>query len=320
MAATPFRPGPARSASPRPSGLVADGRPLSAYDFLRPAKLPREHLRTLQVTYETFAHRLGVLLTSNLRVVCRVELTGVEQRTAADHLAAVAPDQVAVPVALVPLPGSAALGLSRSMAMTWVDHMLGGTGGEQPQRQLSDIEVPLVRDLLADVVTDLGVAFGEFTSVSPIPGALEYDPALVQPVGPADALVVATFELSVGAATSDLWLSVPLQALQPALHRHHESASVTTGEREARSAARDQLTEGLHEVPVEVSARLAPARMCSADLLDLRLGDVVALGHPVDRPMEITTAGVRFGRAVPTGRGAHLTCQVVSTDPTALPR
>ena len=70
-AVTPIRPG----ANPTP---VTRG-PV-AYDFRRPAKLSREHVRSLQVAHETFARRLTTLLTSGLRQVCHVELGEVTQQ------------------------------------------------------------------------------------------------------------------------------------------------------------------------------------------------------------------------------------------------
>ncbi|MGH3494946.1 MAG: hypothetical protein ACRDQ1_17155, partial [Sciscionella sp.] len=45
------------------------------YDFRRPSKLSREHIRMLQMAYETFARRMTTLLTSGLRQVCPVTLS-----------------------------------------------------------------------------------------------------------------------------------------------------------------------------------------------------------------------------------------------------
>ncbi|MBB4968373.1 flagellar motor switch protein FliM [Saccharothrix violaceirubra] len=315
MSATPLTPGTPRSRSAKTAGLVTDGRASSTYDFLRPANLPREHLRILQIAYETFAHRLSVLLTSNLRVVCRVAMTGIEQVSTRTVLTEQTDDLIAVSIGLSPLSGAGVLVFPRELAMVWIDHMLGGTGGgEQPRRTLSDIETPLVRELLTDALAELGAAYAEFAAVDLVLGVLEYDPQLVAVGGPADALVKASFEIAVGTAASELTFSVPVQAVQPSLQRRLDSTAISAGEQAARAAARDLLTESLSDVPVEVAVRFSPARMRSEDLLDLRVGDVVSLDHPVDRPLVITTAGGIFGRAVPTARGTRLTCQVVATE------
>ncbi|PPK66490.1 flagellar motor switch protein FliM [Actinokineospora auranticolor] len=303
-----------RAGGSKAGGLVTDQRHLSSYDFLRPAKLPREHLRTLQLAYDTFSHRLAILLTSQMRVVCRVSVSTVDQLSTDEYLARETTPVVVAPLRLDPLPGTSLLELSQKMSLTFIDHMLGGAGGSQLERPLTDLETPLVRDLLGDVLTELKIGLAEFVKVDPILGSLEYNPQLMQVGGPTDVLVSATFDLTVGEAQSEFTLTVPLQSLLPSLQHYHQRSEVSAGERAAQQAARDLLTQGLREVPVEIAVRFAPARLRSDDLFDLRPGDLLSLGHPVDRPLDITTAGRVFGQAVATKSGARLACQVVAAN------
>jgi flagellar motor switch protein FliM len=296
-------------------GLVTDGRPTEDYDFLRPPKLAREHLRTLQLVCETFAHRLGVLLTSRLRVLCRAVPGPIEQVAAGEHFARIDTEPMLIaPLSLEPLPGAAALEMSLNTAMTCIDHRLGGSGGPQPQRQLSDIETPLLREVLTACLGELAYAFEDVVRIAPELGQLEYNPQLVQLGGPTEALVVAAFDLTVGDVNSSLSLCLPLQSVLPELQRHHEQAAVSPGERAARQVARDLVSARLQDVPVAVRVVFNSIRLRSDQLLDLRPGDVVPLDHRVDLPLDITTADRSFGRAVATQRGQRLACQVVSTD------
>ncbi|OLF06905.1 flagellar motor switch protein FliM [Actinophytocola xanthii] len=314
MPSTPLSSGHAAGHT-RFGGLVRDGRPTEDYDFLRPPKLAREHLRTLQLICETFSHRLGVLLTSRLRVLCRAVPGQIEQVGAGDYFARVDSEPMLIaPLTIEPLPGTAAVEMSLNAAMTCIDHLLGGSGGPQPQRQLSDIETPLLREVLTACLGELAYSFEDVTRLTPVLGQLEYNRQLVQLGGPTEALIVAGFDLAVGESTSPLSLLLPLQSVLPALQRHHEQAAVSPGERAMRQAARDLITTRLQDVPVEVRVEFNPIRLRSDQLLDLRPGDVVPLDHRVDLPLDITTAERSFGRAVATQRGQRLACQVVSTD------
>ncbi|HEU5474224.1 MAG TPA: flagellar motor switch protein FliM [Actinophytocola sp.] len=294
--------------------MVTDGRIPLAYDFLRPVKLAREHLRTLNVVSETFAHRLAVLLTYNLRVVCRVTPYAVQHSSIEEHVAWISEPTVIAPLSLEPLPGTALLEISRNTAMVCVDHLLGGRGGDdQPQRPLSEIETPLFRDLITEILAELRDSFAGIEDIYPSFGALEYDPQLVQfGGGPTDSMLVASFELAVGEVTSVLSLCLPLQGLMPALQRYHDQAAVSASERAARQAAHELLSDRLQEVPIEVNVRFDSVKMQSTQLLGLHPGDVVPLGHPVDRPLEITADGQIFGHAVATKRGKRLACQIVN--------
>lgn len=295
-------------------GLVSADRVTASYDFLRPPKLAREHLRTLQTIADTFAHRLAILLTSRLRVVCHVTPASIKQVSVGEHIAGLGDSLVIVPVGLDPLPGSAQLELSLEATMTGLDLLLGGSGGAQPQRPLTEIEKPLLRDLLEDALTELRFAFEGVTPLDPELGPIGYSTQPDQFAGPTDPLVIHTFDLVVGESPSVLTLCLPLQSLLPTLQRLLEHEGVSAGERAARQAAKDLLSARLQEVPVEVTVVFSPVRLLSDQLGDLRPGDIVPLGHPVDLPLDITTAGEVFGRATPTRRGQQLACQVVTTE------
>jgi flagellar motor switch protein FliM len=51
--------------------------------------------------------------------------------------------------------------------------------------------------------------------------------------------------------------------------------------------------------------------MRTDDIVDLRPGDVVPLGHPTSMPLEITVNETVFAHAVPGNQGARLACLVV---------
>lgn len=310
MPTTPLTPGLSAGAA-RHGGLVTTGRTPSSYDFLRPAKLPREHLRTLQLGYEAFAHRLASLLTSTLRVVCRVDLASIEQLSYEEHVSGLANPTVLVPVALEPLTGTSLFEISLDSVLTSLDYMLGGAGGPQPERLLSDIETVLFRDLLENCFAELRLALEPIVPITPRLGAFEYNPQMVQTSSMSDAVIVSCFEVGVGEKQSEMTLCVPLSGIQPSLQRYRDQVMYSDSERATREIARHLLTESIQDVPVGVSVRFDSVRLLPRELVNLRPGDVIPLDHPVDRPLEITTAGEIFGHAVATKRGSQLACLVV---------
>ena len=55
--------------------------------------------------------------------------------------------------------------------------------------------------------------------------------------------------------------------------------------------------------------------MRTDDIVDLRPGDVVPLGHPTSLPLEVTVNESVFAHAVPGNQGARLACLVVPSPP-----
>jgi flagellar motor switch protein FliM len=75
------------------------------YDFRRPIKLSREHVRTLQLAFETFARGVGTLLTNRLRVESQVTLLAIEQLTYDEYVAMLNNPTVLCTFTADPLPG-----------------------------------------------------------------------------------------------------------------------------------------------------------------------------------------------------------------------
>src|SRR3954468_20906690 len=88
------------------------------YDFRRPIKLSREHVRTLQIAFETYARSCGTLLTTRLRAVSNVSLVSIEQLNYDEYVASLVNPTIIAVVALDPLPGTMLLEIAQPAVMT----------------------------------------------------------------------------------------------------------------------------------------------------------------------------------------------------------
>jgi flagellar motor switch protein FliM len=281
------------------------------YDFRRPTKLSREHVRTLQIAYEAFARQYSTLLTSTLRAVSQVTLVSIEQLTYEEYVATLENPTVMAMVELDPLPGVAVFELSLSTTMAWVDHLLGGPGGKQPQRPLTDIETPLIHRLLERVLGEMAKAFESIVELHPRLSRIEYNPQFGQVAAASDAMIVASFEMVVGAEDSVSTICIPFASIFPKLQVDPAGPELTDAQRHAREIALRNVSAGLSGTPIEVAVRFNPVRMHPADLVALRPGDIVQIGHPITEPLAVISAGRTFAHAVPGSSGQRLACLVV---------
>jgi flagellar motor switch protein FliM len=280
------------------------------YDFRRPIKLSREHVRTLQIAFETYARSCGTLLTTRLRVVSSVTLASIEQLNYDEYVAALANPTVIATVAIDPLPGTVLMELSSSAAMTAIDHMLGGPGGPQPERPLTEVEMPLLRGLLERMLGELRYGFETLVDISPKLREIEYNAQFLRAHQPGDAVVVASFDMKIGTEECVASICLPFTTILPVLERQ-DTIELTAAERMVRDSAHRNLTAGLSAAPIDVAVRFQPIRMRTDDIVDLRPGDVVPLGHPTSLPLEVTVNETVFAHAVPGNQGARLACLVV---------
>jgi flagellar motor switch protein FliM len=280
------------------------------YDFRRPTKLSREYVRRLQIVFETFARRYATLLTSTLRVVSQVSLVSIEQLTYDEYIASLANPTVMAQVTLEPLPGTAILEFSLAAAMASIDHMLGGPGGSQPQRPPTDLETPLLRRLLDRVLGELQYAFEPLVATDPHGGPIEYNPQFVQVCAASDAVVVSSYEMKIGAEECVATFCLPLASIQSKLQVDTD-VTYTDAQRLTRENAYRNVVAGLQNTPIDVSVRFAGRQMTPAELIAMRPGDVVRLGHPVNQPLDVIAAGITFAHAVPGNKGTQLACLIV---------
>jgi flagellar motor switch protein FliM len=268
-------------------------------------------VRALQIVFETYARSCGTLLTTRLRADSNVSLLAIEQLTYDEYVGTLNNPTVLAVFTLEPLPGSILLEMSLSAAMASIDHMLGGPGGKQPERPLTDIETPLLRGLLEKMLGELRFALESLVDVQPKLGAVEYNPQFLRTMAPGDAVVVASFEMKIGEEECIGSVCLPFASILPVLQPAAGAEEISQEELTRRRNAQRDITAGLSSAPLDVAVRFRSVRMRAADLVELRPGDVVPLYHPITVPLAVTVNDTAFAYAVPGSQGARLACLIV---------
>ncbi len=175
-------------------------------------------MRALQIAYETFGRQFSTVLTSTLRVVSQVSLVSVQQMSYGEYVGSLMAPSFMALVTIPPLPGTGILQFNHETAMTCVDRLLGGPGTTaQPARAFTEIESDLMTSLSQRVAHEMRYAFEGLVRISPTVTGLEGNPQFAQVAAASDAVIVASYEMRVGHDEGVATLSLPFQALHPAL-------------------------------------------------------------------------------------------------------
>lgn len=300
---------PTRLSVPTTGAPAGAARP---FDFRRPNKLNRDHLRNLQIIFETFARQCSTVMSSSLRAIAHFSLTSVEQRSY-DEYVQETPDPTHLSVlSMAPLPGASLLQVPLEVAFVAVDLMLGGDGRREPDpRPLTDIELGLTSTLIDRMLSELQYAFNSVVELRPAVVQHESNPQFAQVVAPSDMVVVVSFSTRVEAVEGTTTLCIPFTSLQPVLESFAGHLARTS--HSAFDAAQMAVVvEGaVRAVPVELSVALPPVRLRSLDVTRLAVGDVVPFGAPVDEPVVASVHGEPLFLVRAARRGRRLVCQVV---------
>ncbi|UDY37192.1 flagellar motor switch protein FliM [Dermatobacter hominis] len=288
---------------------------LQAFDFRRPNKLNRDHLRTLQILHETFAAQFATLLSSNLRTVCTMAVDGAEELSYEEYVRELPVPTHLTVLALDPLPGVGVLQFSIEGSLTVCELMLGGRGRKQTlDRPLTEIESALMRTVVERAMGELAYALGPVASLRPRVVGAESNPQFAQLASASDMVVVLRLRLRIAdVLETDVSLAYLYTTLRPLLGEMSPHSVATPTDGDEAMAIRQRLSARVADVPVDVSVRFRPTTMRSQDVLGLEPGDLIPLGHPVDRDLTAEVDGVELFHVQASRRGHRLAALVTET-------
>jgi flagellar motor switch protein FliM len=292
-------------------------REVRSFDFRRPNKLNRDHLRNLQIVHETFARQFTTVLSSTLRTIAHVTVTNIDQLTYDEYVRSTPNPTFLAVLATPPWTGTSLFQLPLKITLTAIDLLLGGHGKGAPVRTLTDIELRLIRTLIDRAMAELSYAFNSVAEVHPQIARHESNPQFAQIAAPSEMMIVATFQIRINDAEGPATLCFPYTTLQPVLDSFSGNLAqvLPTGDRARESAAR--LRRAVMEIPLDFRAEFPAISVTANRLASLQPGDVIPLGLSTSMPITGVVGGVPTFVVQPARKGKRLACQVLATLPSA---
>ena len=298
---------------PRSSG----GTAAAVYDFRRPDRVSKEQLRSLHFLHDRFAVNVSTSLSAFLRAMTEVNIVGVEQLSYSKFLVSLPDPTAFYAIGMPPLDGLGAIEINPSIAFTMVDRMLGGAGQTPPpNRALSEIEQNVLDAVVKLLLDHLTESWRAILDVKFRIQGRETRPQILQITGQNEIVIVMTFEIHLGEVRGFLRVCIPASTIEtmeekvaPGWHRRRRDPTVSE---------QAKLHANLGRVPLQVNAMLE-TRFETRELLALRPGDVIALGHSASSPVDILIGKVRrfTGRLTTRDTEAAILIEQVSSSDTS---
>jgi flagellar motor switch protein FliM len=301
----------ARGTDPVVAAITAGSRQVKLYDFRRPDKFSKEHLRAIRNVHETFARITSSALTSFLRTTTTVQLTSVAQVVYADYVRQLASPTVMNLVELQPLVGRIVVELDLGIALAMLDRMMGGPGRAGPPRgELTDIELALIRSLSKTVVSGLKEAWSVVTGLQPVLNETVLSPEFVQAALPSDIAALMLFEIHALGMSGAISVCVPHPVIEPIMHSLSTQLWVASTRRGGSEDDRTKLEGALASVVLPVTVELGTTVLSVSDLLSIRPGDVLRLDRMADSDLVVSVGDQRRFRGRPGTIGGNRAIQI----------
>lgn len=289
-------------------------RRVRLYDFRRPDKFNKDHLRTISMVYENYVRLLGSVFAASLRTSFHASLASVDQMTYGEFTRGLEDPSVLALFGMAPLEGTAALVLEPDVAFPMLDRMLGGPGQTvEKARSLTEIEQTVMERLFRTFLQHLGDSWETIAQVKPRLEGLESNPLFAQIAGPNDVCVSVALSVEAGGHRGLVTFCFPYLMLEPIIPklsaRNWFSASKRDEGRETLATSQDRLVQA----PVTVTAELGQTELTVRDLISLERGDVIRLDRLAGDELVVKVGGRRTFSALAGTVGGRMALRITGT-------
>jgi flagellar motor switch protein FliM len=287
-----------------PPPVAKPARPrekVTPYDFKRPERVGKEQMRALQSLHEGFGRNFGAALSALLRSIVEVKLTSVDQLTYGEFVFSLENPTCFNLLRAEPLEGNLILDINPSILYPIIDRLLGGgkEAGPVSRRPLTEIELRLVSRITTLFLQELKHAWEGVLPLKLSVDRVESNPQLVQIVPPNEVVVLISFELTLGELRGMINLCIPFNAIERVSSRIAANSWVTYGKSSTTPEGRAALGRRLDSSEVELVITLAETKITTADLIGLRVGDIITTDKDIRQPLDVAVQGAKKFHASP---------------------
>src|ERR1700682_3969796 len=233
-------------------------RSIKLYDFRRPDRFSKEHIRAIQTIHETFARVTASSLSSYLRSPTTVSLSSIEQVVYDEYVHQLSNPTLVNLVELQPLAGRIVVEMNMNIGLAMLDRITGGAGQVNLRRyELTDIEVALVQSLGATVSAGLRDGWTAVADLQPVLVETVLNADLVQAALPGDIAALLLFEIHTLGLSGTISICVPHPVIEPLMDRLNTQAWFSSSSRKSGSEDdRLQIADGIRGAGLPIAVEL----------------------------------------------------------------
>lgn len=270
------------------------------YDFKRPAKFSKEHLRTLEIIYEHYGRLISTNLPVYLRKNVQVSVTSSETVTFSEFTNALANPVILGIVDFKPLPGSIIIELASNLGFAMIDRMLGGQGVPLEKiRDFSEIEMTILEKLMVVCMQLMREPWRNVVDINPMMERIETNAQFAQVIAPSDMIAIVTMNIKIGEVEGLMNVCLPYFTLEDVMDKLNTKYWFSTMQKEDAEDYEEHIEALIKRIDVPVKAILGKSQVSVNDFIDLQVGDIIRLDTGVTSEMEVYVGNIKKFTALP---------------------
>lgn len=281
-----------------------DEKKVKDYDFARPAKFSKEHLRTLEIIFEHYGRLLSTNLPVYLRKSVQVDVMSSQAVIYSEFSNALSNPVLLGIVNFAPLKGNIIIEIAENLGYTIVDRMLGGIGVPLDKaREFSEIELLILERIYNVCVSLLEEPWANVCQVMPRLERIETNSQFAQIISPTEMTALVTLNIKIGEVEGLINICLPYLTLEDVMDKLNTKYWYSSLQDKDEQIYTDTIEALISKAPMPIKAVLGTSAITVNDFLGLQMGDIIRLDTKVDEELDVYVGNIKKFTALPGASG-----------------
>ena len=277
-----------------------DEKQVKDYDFARPSKFSKEHLRTLEIIFENYGRLLSTNLPVYLRKNVQVEVMNSEAVTYAEFSNALSNPVLLGIIDFEPLQGNIILEMASNLGYAIVDRMLGGRGESlEKVREFSEIERLIIERIFVVCVNLMSEPWKNVLEIQPRLERIETNSQFAQIISPSEMIAIVTINIKIGDVEGLMNICLPYLTLEDVIDKLNTKYWYSNLKNKDETDYSDTIEYMIQRAKIPVKAVLGNSVLSVNDFAALQPGDIIRLDRKVEDELDIYVGNIRKFTALP---------------------
>ncbi len=270
------------------------------YDFKRPAKFSKEHLRTLEIIHEHYGRLLATNLPVYLRKNIQVSVASSETVTFSEFSNALSNPVILGIINFQPLGGNIILDLAANLGFAMIDRMLGGKGLPlEKNRDFSEIEMTIIEKLMIIAIQLMREPWRNVLEITPMLERIETNPQFAQIIAPNEMIAIVTLNMKIGDVEGFMNVCLPYFTLESVMDKLNTKYWFSTMKDIGNEDYEVYIESLIRHVDIPIRVIMGYSSISVSDFIGLTIGDIIRLDSNVETELDVYVGNIKKFTAVP---------------------
>ncbi len=278
----------------------ADEKQVKDYDFKRPTKFSKEHLRTLEIIYEHYGRLLSTSMQVHLRKNVQVSVTSSETVIFSEFSNSLSNPVILGIVNFQPLGGTILIELASQLGFAMIDRMLGGAGDTlEKSREFTEIEMTIIEKMMVVCMQLMREPWKNVVEINPVLERIETNSQFAQIIAPNDMIAIVTLNMKIGEVEGFMNVCLPFFTLESVMDKLNTKFWYANMQEQNDENFEEYIEALVKRVDVPVKAVLGKTSISVNDFVNLQRGDIIRLDTEVEQDLTVYVGNIKKFTALP---------------------